>query len=416
MSERTGNPGERTFPLRAGMVLGLIVAFGAGVPLPAVGSGDRLLEDFRAVVSLCRSNGLSVDSAAVRHEVAAALIRALDPGARLFSEEEMAEFEAERAGMASRVGLRFSMINGEPTITAVLDPELESCAAATGTVIAAVDEYTTAGLYHTDLVHLLSCTGSAVRLTLRYPDGTVTDCLARCYQMPLSSVEVVEPLPRDMVYIKVNGLFADGERLCEELRAASTGTVAGLVLDLRDAGGTNVAAAVRVASLFVPAGTQLFEEQRPDGARISTINAVTGASVRLPTMVLVNEGTRGAAELLAGMLSASGRQVMLIGRCTAADPCVRDIRRLPDGTYAYLLVRRIVLGDGSVLDGRSGIEPQIVIEEAAEPQLARTHQPLPPDTPEDEKAAIKLRERLEGDPVLERAVDMILGLKALGIR
>lgn len=400
------------------VVLGLVLMAG-GLTLQAAGplSGDTgLLEELRQVVNLCEERGLPTDTAKVRQAMAEALIRSVDPGAAILSEEEREQFESKLGGCRKQVGLRFAMMNGEPTITEILDAGLSDCGLSTGDVIAAVDDFSTADLYYTDVAAMLSCTSGPVPLTVRHPDGTVTDCAAQCITVQSPSVEVVEELPRGIGYIKVNGLFSDGVELASSLVSAATGRVAGLVLDLREAGGTNQAAVAAVASLFVEPQTVLFRVQTPAGEDLRTVQSEERTALRMPMMVLIDEHTRGAAELLAAVLSASGRGVMLIGRTSAGDPGIRDMVPLPVGGYAYMVSRRIVLGDGSVLDGTAGVEPHIVVAEEAEEMRTRTHQPLAADVSDEEKAAVRLRERVEGDPVLERAVDIILGLKALGIR
>lgn len=399
-------------------VLALAVLTG-GLTLQAAGpetAGAGLLEEFRQVVELCEERGLPTDRLKVRQAVVEALIRSVDPRGAILSEEEKEDFENERAGGRGQVGLRFTMADGEPTITEILGAGLTDCGVSTGDVIAAVDGFTTAGLYHTDVAAMLSCTNGPVSLTVRHPDGTVTDCAARCIIVKSPSIEEVEELPRGVGYVKVNGLFSDGGDLARSLVSVATGRVTGVVLDLRAAGGTNQAAVVAAASLFVEPKSVLFRVQTPGGEDLQTVQSEERRSLRIPVMVLIDKRTCGAAELLAAVLGTSGRGVMLIGCPSAGDPGIRDMVPLPVGGYAYVVSRRIVLGDGSVLDGTAGVEPHIVVEEEAQEMRVRSHRPLAAEVSDEEKAAVRLRERVEGDPVLERAVDVILGLKALGIR
>lgn len=381
----------------------------------AAGDEAEVIQNFRLLIGLCQSNGLLIDGEAISRAVARSVVEQVDPGSRILSAAEKSEWEKAQSGITLGVGLRYAVRDGVPVLTEILDESLLDCSLRTGDVIAAVGDYATDGLYHTDVDHLLSCTGGTLSLRIRRPDGSVTDCVANCTQVVRPSVELVEYLPRGVVYLKVNGLFADAGELVEKLIALSN-DISGVVIDLRGAGGTNLPAVADVASLFVSAGQKLLTVELPDGTALQTYEASARGSVDMPAMILVDKETKCAAEVLAAVLGKLGRQVLVIGQPTAGDPCVRNFWELPGGDYAYMVHRRIILADGTVLNGRNGVEPDIEVNEEAEPMVVRTHRHFSADTPEEEKLATLLQERLVGDPALERAVDTILGLKALGLR
>jgi len=133
--------------------------------------------------------------------------------------------------------------------------------------------------------------------------------------------------------------------------------------------------------------------------------------------VLVDAQTSGAAEALAAMLVGGGRGVMLIGAATRGDPAVRELVPLPDGGTAYLATRRLVAADGSVYAGREGIQP--AIRAGGQPSAPDYEPPKVPGQPapsDEEKESLRLRQRVKDDPALRRAVDVLLGLRALNLR
>ena len=142
------------------------------------------------------------------------------------------------------------------------------------------------------------------------------------------------------------------------------------------------------------------------------------APLRMPLMVLVDEETTGAAELLAAVLAGSVQGAMIIGRETAGDPLIREPVSLPTGGYALLAKRQIRTGDGTVYDGAGGVAPDVTITDAALDETV--YEPEAPvlrkgkTLSDEEKEDKALRERTRNDTYLRRATDVLLGLKALG--
>jgi C-terminal processing protease CtpA/Prc len=139
--------------------------------------------------------------------------------------------------------------------------------------------------------------------------------------------------------------------------------IKGLVIDLRFAGGKDYAAAVAVANRF-------FGEEQPlvdwgEGWKKST--AKTNA-ILLPTAVLVNRKTTGAAEALAGMLRH--REVgLLIGTNTAGEASMTREFALKTGHRLRLAVAPVKVADGRELPF-SGIKADIQVEVSPEDELA----------------------------------------------
>ena len=110
---------------------------------------------------------------------------------------------------------------------------------------------------------------------------------------------------------------------------------------------------------------------------------------------------------------------MLIGLSTSGDPLVREVVDLPNGEHLYLASKRLVVADGTIYDGWEGVKPDLTVEPTAAPAI--DYEPEPPEdgkkeSSDEEKEDKMLRERVRGDETLRRAVDILLGLKALNIR
>lgn len=242
----------------------------------------------------------------------------------------------------------------------------------------------------------------------------------------------VEDLPGGFGYVKAGSLsWAAGEKVFEALKGWRDNGAAGVVLDLRGAGGAagktcfdendergvEPGTGDKVAGFFKDVGGIL----RRDGETTwGTERLYEGKNEAPPTMVLVDGETHGEAELLAAELKGSCRGTLLIGQETAGDPLVREPRELPDGRVALLPARRWTMEDGTVYDGRRGVVPDIELGD--EDKTADAYEPKNPLTLrrnkrgelEEEKVDRALRERIGTDGFLRRAVDILLGLQAMG--
>lgn len=224
-------------------------------------------------------------------------------------------------------------------------------------------------------------------------------------------------LSKDICYMRLNGLFEhDGAAgVADQVRAWAAEGDFGLILDLRRASGRHVPAAAAIAGLFAEAGSMLLAFRDRDDQDIAVYRAGTGPALAMPVMVLTDRDTRGAAEVLAAVFSGSVRGAMLFGQRSKGDPLVRTEVPLSSGERLRIATRRLVLADGTAYDGSRGVQPDITAGTA--PRPGEDYEPSPPgeEPSEQEEEDRRLRERVKGDPVLRRAADVLLGLKALNI-
>lgn len=233
------------------------------------------------------------------------------------------------------------------------------------------------------------------------------------------SVAEIERLPSNMGYVRVAGVSPGASAgLAAALEGWRGTEVFGLILDLRGAAGNAEAEVAPMVAPFAAAGTLLYVKSNRQGHEEAVVKAPAAPANALPLMVLTDEDTVGAAELLAAVLGGSVKGAMLIGRETAGNPLIREPIALPTGRYALLATREIRTADGVVYWGAGGVKPDVVITDAAlnetvfepdEPML-RKSKILTAEDKEDKA----LRDRTRHDTYLRRATDVLLGLQALG--
>ena len=156
-----------------------------------------------------------------------------------------------------------------------------------------------------------------------------------------------------------------GEQTAAEVRAtlAALAGTRGLILDLRDAPGGIVEAAVDVADLFLGGGPILFQRDA-DGDERRFRARPGGPAEDFELVVLVNGGTASAAEILAGALQDLGRAI-LVGEPTFGKGSVQRIHQLSDGSSLHVTVSVWLTPDRHQIEG-VGLSPDLVVPSPGE--------------------------------------------------
>jgi len=130
-----------------------------------------------------------------------------------------------------------------------------------------------------------------------------------------------------------------------------------LILDLRSNGGGLVESAVRVADQFVSRGPIVFTVDR-EGRR-SAEEASGAARLHLPTVVLVNEFTASASEIVAGALQ-DDRLATLVGVRTFGKGIVQTVFPLPGGSGAAITTYTYLTPSGRSIH-KKGLTPDVPV-------------------------------------------------------
>ncbi len=351
-----------------------------------------------------------------------ALIRASEPSATFLDAEELAARTERLSRREWDTGLTLVAADSLPRVAAV---RAESPAAAAGILpgewlekIAGRELLSGADLAY---VRGLLAAGeeAPLEIAVRGADEKSRTMSVVRVRRTESSLTDVEELPADMGYLRAAGIFPGAAaEIAAALEKWQAADVFGAILDLRGAAGTAEAEVAQVAARFAPEGTWLYALTDRQGGEIASVKAPAAPVEAMPLMVLVDEDTAGAAELLAAVLGGSVKGAMIIGRETSGDPLIREPRLLSTGRYALLATRVLKTADGTTYAGTGGVKADVAITAAALDETV-----YEPDMPslrkdkaisDEEKEDKALRDRTRNDTYLRRATDVLLGLKALG--
>jgi carboxyl-terminal processing protease len=162
----------------------------------------------------------------------------------------------------------------------------------------------------------------------------------------------------------VEATNADVGAALAELRAKNG--LGALVLDLRDDPGGIVDQAILVADHFLDAGTIVTIRGRQGSVETQSAHK-GGAGVGVPIVVLVDQGTASAAEILAAALRDHGR-AKLVGQPTYGKGTVQTFYDLDDGSGLKLTTARYLTPKGNFLESK-GLVPDVVVDAFAPEQI-----------------------------------------------
>lgn len=204
--------------------------------------------------------------------------------------------------------------------------------------------------------------GTKVTLTVLHPNATEPEevtIVRAAILLPSVTFEILEDDPT-VGYIRLSRF--SGESSAEMLEALEELQVLGvekLILDLRQNGGGLLDAAVEVSDQFLNEGPVVYQISKGEKEKIFEASKNTPAS-DIPLVVLVDNGTASAAEIVAGALQDRDR-AMLIGTNTFGKGSVQVAFDLSDGSSVHVTSARWLTPNRHQID-QHGLNPDIPVD------------------------------------------------------
>jgi carboxyl-terminal processing protease len=166
----------------------------------------------------------------------------------------------------------------------------------------------------------------------------------------------------DVGYIRVPTFDGDpAGAIAAEVSTLTKGGATRLIVDVRRTAEGPLQKGLDAASLFVPAGTTLAVRAARDQAKQPALSQAKGETITLPTLVLVNFGTSGPAELFSAALADNGR-AKLVGERTNGRTGVQKLVSLPQGHALWLTYATYLSPKGEAIHEK-GLKPAVTAEE-----------------------------------------------------
>ncbi len=353
-----------------GTVMGLSLSFGGSLLAGRQSLQDDDLDWDRArqlaeVMDRVKRDYVEpIDDSVLLESAIRGMVADLDPHSQYLDADEYRDIRISTTGSYTGVGIEVSEANG---VVEVISPIAGSPAARSGIrsgdLIVAVDGVSVeAENLQETIGRMRGRRGSSISITVMRDEEAILHEMRR-ELIRVASVhhEILEPA---YGYVRVNQFSETTARelgrAIDALQDEKGGLLDGLVLDLRNNPGGVLEAAVDVSDLFLDFGVIVSAEGRTSDSRFTRSahrgDVLDGAEM----IVLVNNGSASASEIVAGALQDHGRAT-IVGTATFGKGLVQTVMPLSRGRAIKLTTSRYFTPSGDSIH-ETGITPDIYVE------------------------------------------------------
>jgi carboxyl-terminal processing protease len=287
-----------------------------------------------------------------------------DPYSNFFDPEENKKFNEDITGSFEGIGAELGIKNGILTVIAPLEgAPAEKAGLRAGDKIVKIDGKMTSDMGIEDAVNLIrGQKGTEVVLTIfRNGDQDTQDIKVQRNIINVKSV-TLENKEAGIFDIKISRFGEDTTKdFVDILQKVTSQKPKGIIIDLRNNPGGYLESSIKIASKMLPKGKVVVieEDGKKNQKKMYAEGGDTASSI--PTVVLINEGSASASEILAGALKENRSDVTLVGKKSFGKGSVQQFITLPQGTAAKITIARWLTPNGNQINEK-GITPDVEIE------------------------------------------------------
>lgn len=355
----------------------------------------------------------------------------LDPHSAYLDAKSFEDLQVNTSGEFGGLGIEVGMENGfVKVISPIDDTPAQKAGIEAGDLIIRLDEKPVKGLTLNEAVALMrGAKGSSITLTV------VREGVDQPFELTLERAIIkvrsvrTKILDDDFLYLRIAqfqvGTGADvASRLKRTLSKQSN--IKGVILDLRNNPGGVLQASVDVADAFMDGGLVVYTEGRLESS-YSRYEANPGdLTDGLPIVVLINDGSASASEIVAGALQDQGRAIIM-GTRSFGKGSVQTVVPISESRAIKLTTARYYTPNGRSIQAQ-GIEPDVQVERAkvtaVKPRLRTTEADLAghlgnangeqeSDSKSRDQARGSQQSLLSNDNQLHEALNLLKGLNIL---
>lgn len=375
--------------------LGLVYAFTLAVPLIGFAADDTATENTTAkripLEDVQRfSNAISeikkyyvkpVDDKELFDNAIRGMVGGLDPHSAYLNEEEYQELQTSTTGEFGGLGIEVTMEDGVvKVITPLVDTPAFKAGIKSGDYIIKLGKESVQGLTLKDAVNLMrGKAGSPIELTVlrKGVSKPLTFDLIR-EVIQIKSVKS-KLLSEGYGYVRLTQFQAqtgkDMLKAIAQLKQQSNGKLKGLILDLRNNPGGLLDSAIQVSDAFLgndKSGKQeliVYTEGRLPGSKFTALANPGDVLDNAPVVVLINNGSASASEIVAGALK-DNKRALILGTKSFGKGSVQTVLPL-DGKTGIKLTTALYYTPSGISIQAKGIVPDIIVEEMDVPKTAQ---------------------------------------------
>ena len=429
--------------LLTGLVTGVLVSIGHGVLAERENDAARStlpieeLRTFTDVFGRIKNDYVvDVDDKELIENAIRGMLSGLDPHSSYLDAEDYTELQVGTSGEFGGLGIEVGMEDGFVKVIAPIDDTpAQRAGVQSGDLIIRLDDTPVKGMSLNDAVKIMrGKPGTDIRLTIIRDglDKPLTVSITRDV-IKVRSVRsrMLEP---GYAYVRISQFQSKtAENLSdaiEDLKKENEGPLKGLILDLRNNPGGVLSGAVAVSDAFLTKGMIVYTEGRIEDSRLRFNATPDDLLDGAPIVVLVNQGSASASEIVAGALQDHQR-ALILGSKTFGKGSVQTILPLSSDSALKLTTARYYTPNGRSIQAE-GITPDIELERVKVASVKGNIKPLKEadlsghlgngiedtdagkdDSDEESSAGEKREAMIKDDYTLYEALNLLKGIAIL---
>ena len=327
------------------VVLGMFIGYKLRSNMPMTKSfltspGTNTLNEVMQLIKQRYVDKVDVDSAAAN--AINGLVNTLDPQSVYIPVAELTEVNEGLEGQFYGIGIEFNIFNDTVHIHSVLDNgPANNAGLVVGDKILAVNDSAAIGLKNSDQLKkwVKGPAGTIVSIRLMHENKIINKSVVRG-SIPISSLDAAYMIDKDNGYIRLNRFSSNTyKEFLESLEKLKAAGMKSLVLDLRDNGGGILEEAIDIIDEFIGGEKLIVYTEGINSPKKEYKAKRSGLFETGKLVVLMNEGSASASEVIAGALQDHERAT-IVGRRSFGKGLVQEQYALSDGSALRLTIAR----------------------------------------------------------------------------
>lgn len=281
------------------------------------------------------------------------MLKTLDPHSVYIEAEDSERIEEEFAGKFQGIGIQFNIIQDTITvITAISGGPSDQLGIMSGDRIISIDDSSAIGYDNEDVMRRLRGEkGTEVDVEILRPrNSNPINLTIERDDIPLTTIDTEYMVDDQSGYVKINRFAATTHEeflsSVEELREQGMERI---ILDLRNNPGGYLSQAIAISEEFFPRNTKLVStDSKHSRFNQEVYSSRNGILMDIPVIVLVNEGSASASEIVSGAIQDHDRG-LIVGRRTFGKGLVQQQYELIDGSNIRVTISRYLTPSGRLI-------------------------------------------------------------------